>query len=191
MKKDSPSNQLAEWLSERSLDLMLRRGEDDTIPDAGPMMPAVVAIGDLRLLAGGSRPCYGVVLPGEGSDFRWLPCSPYQTPANEKEWKWRERGAVSVLQLWNLREVSRMQLDQSWCVEQLDFASLQMVLQALQDGPASGLGPKLVHPLDPRHEYMDECYGWVDSCLGECVEEREPGFLQAAEEQEDYDPDNL
>ena len=115
MNASEAKDELKAWLQERACDLELR---DEASGSGGhrPVLPATVSIGDLRLLAGGDRPCYGIVLPGLTGAFRWIPFSPYCLPAFDREWRWRDAGPLRVLQLWNVREVTEVQLQQSWRV---------------------------------------------------------------------------
>lgn len=180
---------LAAWLAEWRLDQELPPPEttaDATPPEAaenGPDRSAdlTVAASGAELKAGdvvllppvgevtSGRPVY-VALLEEAPRGGWLcaPFSRFSTPATEGEFE-TDRGfdPLKVVCAWNANALSSPLLAQGWLVGHLaasdvkalaDFASGKRA-----ELPPARRGPPLVHPLDPRHEYLEEERSlWLD-----------------------------
>ncbi len=132
-----------------------------------------LAEGDIRLLRPSPSteppeyPLYVAVLPSERQDYLWwVPFGRFATPALTSEWRTgMKHVALQVLCFWNAQEVEKGRAPPSWRVRRLTERQLEDILtihNSLENGAAlpdrlqKGMGPPLVHPLDPRHEYQAE-----------------------------------
>lgn len=142
-------------------------------------------------------PFYGLLLAGGYGRWRVLPFSGYSLPATSGEWQLRQEPPLRVLQIWNLREINGQGAKSSWWAETVSTAHLfplEAYLTAWKAGefpetnPPEQGGPPLVHPLDPRHEYMESEFERVDRALGEfeTAAEPNPGLDLAAEPPPDF-----
>ncbi|MBU1693648.1 MAG: hypothetical protein KJ726_06500 [Verrucomicrobia bacterium] len=179
-----PEQQLLQWMREWTVDLALREepealsAEDRAVPEAEP--PGL-APGQVRLLfplSGGSRSrlCYLAVLqevrPGY---FLAAPFGRFSTPATPGEWRSpRTEPPLRIVCLWNARVMPGALLSQSWLVDELtdgEQAHARSVYEACKGRRpvpaelAAVVGPPLCHPLDPRHDYMDEERAWMDAVI--------------------------
>ena len=172
--------QLAAWLAEWRLDRDLPPAAAEAAPpetadgDPGEGPDLTVAASNARLAAGdvvllppvgeatSSRPVYVVLLLADGSG-RWLcaPFSRFSTPATEGEFATgRGFDPLKVVCAWNSNRLDAAVLERGWLVERLAAADVK-ILAAFAAGkraelPPARRGPPLVHPLDPRHEYLEE-----------------------------------
>jgi hypothetical protein len=172
---------LAAWLWEWEADRRLQRAaeEDGTTPQVCrypvPLKRgAAPAAGQIRLLppstpATCERPVYVALLDRDGSrGWRVAPFGRFALPALPGELALR-RSAVHlrVLCLWNRFLVSESLLRAAWPAGRLgpsERSNVAVVLAALEGAPlpdrlARRVGPPLVHPLDPRHAYVEEARG--------------------------------
>jgi hypothetical protein len=108
-----------------------------------------------------------VALISERTDGGFLvaPYGRFAEPATPDELlTGRETPALQVLCLWNSEELTAAEVCTSWFV---DILSEQEVADALAiyrhpsgtplpPGLQTRVGPPLSHPLDPRHDYLDE-----------------------------------
>lgn len=127
------------------------------------------------------RPLY-VLLLAEAGKGRWLaaPFGRFAVPAIPGEWRTGLRAMhLRVLCLWNTRYLEASRLRNAWkvrtinpdrlatacgllqkCFDLPDYAALQ------NDAASSALretGPPLLHPADPRHQYLTEETDQLDS----------------------------
>jgi hypothetical protein len=94
------------------------------------------------------------------------PFSPFSVPATTGEWlTGRTTPVLRVLEIWNARSVPTAALEESWLVDDLTHAECKAAWhvfehEALGKPLASEfdqqVGPPLVHPDDPRRQYLDE-----------------------------------
>ncbi len=201
------------------------------------------ADGQIRLLAPDTaatrrRPLYVLILADRQMDgLLAVPFGILSKPAIPGEWRTGLRALpVRVLCLWNTRLIHRDRVQRSWCVRDLDPRRLSLVRRLAADCfswpapvrsrlislagrhegplPRSVLGPPLLHPLDPRHQYLTEETGRMDdlgpppaAVNGDCCWRgvllpgplpsawrydtcAEPSFLKAAEPHQNYESGN-
>jgi len=169
---------LARWLSEWRIDRL--QGEDGQEPSgksSGLLYDVEPAReGQIRLLhpisdKTAERPRYVVTLKSN-SDGSWLvaPFSRFSNPAVPGEWKTgREAPALRILCIWNAGSLSGSVLTRSWVVDHMTATGITKALtihRLLSKGnelPRSlsrRTGPPIVHPLDPRIEYLEEEREW-------------------------------
>ena len=172
---------LAGWLVEREMDMAL----------AAPMYPLTffypekagepVEPGQIRLLfpstpAAAEKLCYLAVLrKDQDGYFDVAPFGRYAQPATPGEWlTGLTARPVRVLCLWNVRHVSEDTLAQSWRTDCFSEAQLEKALavwqqyitnEALLTTDDDDIGPPLVSPLDPRHDYLEEERRRMDSLI--------------------------
>lgn len=146
-----------------------------------PGRDAAPAAGQVRLMmpdnpATRRRPLYVLILTSLPSDAGLIiPFGILATPAIPGEWRtgWQAL-PVRVLCIWNARRVTLESLRRSWHVRDVEGRRLAMAqrlaldvfawpvsirsrMQVEADArpvPANVLGPPLVHPLDPRWQYL-------------------------------------
>lgn len=176
---------LAEWWLEKELppppqeDMAIRgddrapRGrniEDKTVGATGVVLRA----GDIVLLppegeVSSVRPVYVALLDAR-ADGNWLcaPFSRFSTPAMEGEYATgRNFDPLKVVCAWNAGNLPQAVLARGWLVERLGAADLKILadfaLNRRTELPPARRGPPIVHPLDPRREYIEEerCL-WID-----------------------------
>lgn len=159
--------------------------------------------GHIRLWPSPDGLLYGLVLLAGYGRWKVLPFSPLHVPAVPGEVRVREHGPVQVLEGWNLRIVSASVVRNSWYADALEETErfwLQDWVALLEEGGEmperfrDRTGPRLLHPEDPRHVYLDQQAERADRCLGEswAASEGIPP-AQAAEESGSYgkkDPEN-
>lgn len=169
---------LRQWLAERNLDLVLREA---TAPDgeAAPSLryertrrttPVAARAGDVVIarpsVRGGWGPLY-LALLDQLPDQRWhaVPFSRYSVPAVPGEWRTGlDTPALRVLCFWNVRAVepARLLPGVTCRLPRAQFARIRIIAAELDAGPlgtsgaAKGFGPPLVHPADPRYDYLAE-----------------------------------
>lgn len=171
---------LGVWLAEWDLDRRLMAAD----ADPGPMDAMSTAVpgtyerdalreGDIRLLMPvrsgemSEFPLYVALLPGATEDtLWWVPFGRFATPALPSEWSTgMKHRALRVLCFWNARCVETKEAPGSWRVKRLterQRADIASVYRALESGDSlpgrlrKRVGPPLVHPADPRHEYQAE-----------------------------------
>lgn len=142
------------------------------------------AVGQIRLLppvqvtGAQDRPVYVLVLEDAGAGaWRVVPFSRFANPAIPGEWMTGLRGLpLRVLCLWNARIVAQAVLAASWISRTLPAGQVGRAQAAWRDfsegcstdrtALTRGFGPPLEHPLDPRHEYIQEERGLLDASLG-------------------------
>jgi hypothetical protein len=171
--------QLAAWLAERELDLLLRDDEQgaDDVPAAKnlrynlKLKPAeTVREGDvvvLRPAAGADwSPVYVLLLDGPSSES-WLgiPFSRYATPAVPGEWQTNFTATpLRVLCFWNMNTVTRSNFIPG-AVKHCTPAEVAEIIkireciargEVIDSREGKQFGPPLIHPADPRYEYLDE-----------------------------------
>ena len=182
---------LARWLHDWRIDRILR--EDDATESAqesydsiagqekmGPLYDSKpVRVGQIRLFHPFSketneRPRYVAVLK-ENDDGSWLvaPFSRFSEPAVPGEWKTGRKTAVlCILCIWNARLLSGSMLVRSWVVDRMPAPKIDHAIaihrflaegKELSQSIANLIGPPLVHPLDPRIEYLEEEREWFST----------------------------
>ena len=116
-----------------------------------------------------ARPVY-VVLLAAGPDNRWLcaPFSRFSTPATEGEYATDRRyDPLKVVCAWNTGRLPMAVLARGWLVERIGASDLRVIsdfaLGRRNELPPARRGPPVVHPIDPRRDYIEEerCL-WVD-----------------------------
>jgi hypothetical protein len=171
--------QLAAWLAERELDLLLR--DDKPGGEAASAAPSVrydlarkpvdpLREGDIMLLRpaakGAWSPVYVFLIDGSSNES-WLgiPFSRYATPAVPGEWQTSFTAMpLRVLCFWNVRTVARSNFIPGAVKKcpPADFAEIKHIRDRIARGEAMDaregkhFGPPLLHPADPRYEYLDE-----------------------------------
>ncbi len=201
---------LAEWRLEKELPLPQQESgvlvaDEDSASEPDKTIGATETVphsGDIVLLPpdGGTssaRPVYVVLLTAR-SDGSWLcaPFSRFSTPATEGEYATgRSFDPLKVVCAWNVGQLSQAVLERGWLVERLGAADVKILadfaLNRRNALPPAKCGPPIVHPLDPRHEYIEEerCL-WIDFQSQEVDEPviwqvREPSIGYAAEDHPD------
>jgi hypothetical protein len=113
-----------------------------------------------------------VVLERSSSDA-WLiaPFGRFSEPAVPGEWRTgRRSAALRVLCLWNAHDLPEAICSQSWVVDRLSeqkrttalaVRQFQLEGRSLRAVELRHVGPPLLHPLDPRHEYLEQEEGWM------------------------------
>ena len=142
----------------------------------------VVRPGQIRLL-GPTLPLartrliyFAILCAGEPGTFLVAPHSRFSQPATEGELLTRRQSpCLSVLALWNARELSPALLRESWVVDDLSPAELDSALAIFNwingrvDIPSQlerRVGPRLYHPSDPRRIYLREESAVMDAVSG-------------------------
>ena len=191
-RPQTPQNRLQAWLDAYALELLLREADPAACtpsPHVGQHQPAEA--GQIRLLPPArvsvpetERPTYVLLVPGDFHEqLKILPFSRLYIPATPQEWlTGRREPALQVLCFWNARETKTSTLITSWLVGVAHPRELQNVRTALQACPASNeyaadprFGPPLIHPLDPRHAYLQEERTLLADLLEAMVPEQEKG----------------
>ena len=129
-----------------------------------------VCPGDIRLLAPEwpstwKRPRFLLVAEVAATrDALIIPFGPLSEPAHEGELRTRrDECGLRVLCLWNARWAPAAALESGWLIDRLPSDGLAEVAAArraaeegipLTEPLGERVGPPLVHPLDPRHEYL-------------------------------------
>jgi len=138
-----------------------------------------VRVGQIRLFHPFSKETHArarhiVVLKG-CDDGSWLvaPFGRFNEPAVPGEWRTSLRVPVlRILCLWNAHPISESVLGRSWvvgCMSASKVAQALAIHKCLAEGKevlgplGKRVGPPLMHPLDPRIEYMEEERDWFAS----------------------------
>ena len=147
-----------------------------------------------------ARPVYVALLDARPNGS-WLcaPFSRFSTPATEGEYATeRNFDPLKVACAWNANDLPQDVLARGWLVEHLGAQDVKILadfaLKRRAELPPARRGPPIVHPLDPRREYIEEerCL-WVDFQTPEETapqewEVREPPIGYAAEDSPDPTP---
>ncbi len=162
---------------------------------------AGLAAGDIVLLppegsGPASRPVYVALLRKEAPG-QWLcaPFSRFSTPATEGEYSTgRQYAPLKVVCAWNAGAITADVLCRGWLTGRLGAAELKTVsdfaLRRRAELPPSRRGPPLVHPLDPRHDYIEEERTlWFDIGGNALRPAEEPFVLEVREAQSEYAAD--
>lgn len=186
MNIDSQRNHLRRWLREYAV-----WRELEAVPP-GPDAPAnppgqgdvdfsrepAPAWGQIRLWPAKNAfdpPFYALLNTQHYGGWDVLPVSPFSTAALPEELQVMEAPPLQVLQGWNLRRISAGQACHSWYAGQLPETErfrLSLFCAWIGSGEAVPLplegrvGPPRVHPLDPRHDYLEAEYVRADRALG-------------------------
>jgi len=176
---------LCRWLQEWDIErqLVAPEGPEDDAEEVAYAMNTAPALrdgedrppaeaGQLRLLqpeqtGGATRPVYIAVLEQNAAGrFVVAPYGLFNEPAIPGELKTtREEPCLQVLCLWQAREMGAEALSQSWLVGELtedDRDDARAIHGFIQSGAAmpsrlvDRVGPPLIHPCDPRHEYLGD-----------------------------------
>ena len=180
---------------------------------------AAPGVGQIRLLrpgpatesgarTGWARPVYVAVLAERGAGL-WLvaPFSRFVSPAVPGEWLTGLRPIpLKALCLWNAREFDAAAAGSSWVSGTLPQAKVADALDVWRSVNGAGpmrrvsegrVGPPLLHPLDPRHAYLQEESELLDLLVG-CLptgltsgrrsmyDLPQSGYCKAAEEHGSY-----
>ena len=140
-----------------------------------------------------ARPVY-VALVEAVCDGRWLvvPFGRFPVPALPGELATgRAAPPLQVLCVWNAAPVEAERLARGWQVGRLNWREKRWLRQLLDLPPgapptralALRLGPPLVHPLDPRHDYIEqERMLWLaDESPSRCGESPDPYRTEGGE----------
>jgi hypothetical protein len=173
----------AAWGRERNIDLALREAD----PPAAPSGPAPYRRraehpqprpGDIHLLtphpaAPADEPAYVLVTAARGMEIDIVPFGRYRHPATPGEWR---TGLIAtplqVLCLWNHRTgwpTERLLPGRVGILAAKRLDTVHRLLdhvhgrELIPGVPPPGLGPPLEHPLDPRHDYLDEERARIDA----------------------------
>ncbi len=206
---------MREWATERALehDAVVEKRVVNQAENT-PTATEPLAVGQIRLFrpfsgVTQSRPRYFAILDtGAGGTWVIAPFGRFRTPAVPGEWQTGRRApALAVLCVWNRRALGASIALQSWVVDHLKGREKDAALavyahavdgSALPAGAARRVGPLLQHPLDPRHDYLDEERSWLDSLarwpheggtlsyLADFVPGRPSSLKLAAEPQTEY-----
>lgn len=182
---EAENAQLQGWLAEYYAERALRRADVDAADMPGSASDAgewdvsrqdeedtEFAPGDVRLLnptlpGGADRLFYILIVRPEG-DGHWLcmPFSPYSTPAIPGEVATGlDDPGMRVVSPWNAAALPEAVIAASWRAGRAPDSVLNSCIVAHEAGPRSwrfvprwseARGPRVVHPLDPRHDYMAE-----------------------------------
>jgi hypothetical protein len=197
---------LARWLHEWRLEQALRdvrpgepggQSAGDVGPDGLPM-----EVGQVRLFkpfnaATVSRPRYFVVLERvRALGWEIVPFGRFAVPAVPGEWSTGLSAMpLRVLCIWNAGTVLEVTARRSWIVDQLPEPVLRSAADlhrhAFAQGPLSAaladqIGPVLVHPLDPRIEYIEEERSWMNEVALPSGHSAVRDLPMAAESREGY-----
>lgn len=183
-----------------------RAKQEDGRPDAEATRKLVrpfdhpIAVGQVRLLSSEltpdtDRPVFVAVFGDwDEGEVLMAPFSPFSVPATTGEWLTaRTSPVLRVLQIWNTRTVPITALEKSWLVD--DFADVECKTawqifehEALGKALASELeqqvGPPLVHPDDPRRQYLDEEFARLDVLQSLAEALGAPGEAAASESED-------
>lgn len=172
-QNNNNQEKLAAWLHLYELDRKLRMGADVTsgssitdqkerhTPAAGDilLLPPVAHAPPLAI----ERPVYvWVASLDESTQNRLIvPFSRFDIPATEKEWETSlTPQPCKVLCFWNARKIDATALAQAWLALHMPEDTHCECLAAFQHNTSQEachrFGPPLVHPLDPRHTYIQE-----------------------------------
>ena len=208
---------LMAWLREWELDRLLPHDappadQPDRSARHRPVLSYVAApiptplfAGEIRLLpplsgdtATMRRPAYVALLqPLDGARWQVAPFGRFAAPAVPGEWATGRKSLhLRVLCVWNAGPLAASLLHAGWRAGRLTAAERHAVtvLQAAQTGAplplavARRVGPPLVHPLDPRYDYLDEerrlwldlpstadtAPAWTDGELARAAEKKAP-----------------
>ncbi len=164
-------------------------GERNTPAGRGGLYPPAAQLdasppvtrGQIRLLGPDSaatrrRPVYIAILDVAEAEVLAAPHSPFSEPAVSGELLVSRRTlGMQVLCLWNARRLARATAEAAWWTDSLTAAELAAALAvlrhacegaALPSEVAGQVGPPLVHPLDPRHDYLEEAAEEMDAIAG-------------------------
>jgi hypothetical protein len=173
----------AAWWQERSIDLALRESDPpDAPPEPAPYRRRAEhpqpRPGDIHLLIPhpaplDDEPAYVLVTAARGGKIDLVPFGRYRHPATPGEWRTGLTATpLQVLCLWNHRTGWPTERLLSGRVGTLAAKRLNTVLRLLNHvlgqepitgNMPPGLGPPLEHPLDPRHDYLDEERARIDA----------------------------
>ena len=206
---------LGRWLREWEIECRLvepEGPEDDMTGDAYVIetAPGVVeeaevhlpAVGQIRLLRpakgpSAMHPLYVAIL-AQNDDGRFLvaPYGRFSEPAIPGELKTgRDEPCLRVLCLWKAQRVTTEQLARTWLVGELaegERSEASAIHAFIDEGTPipealiERIGPPLVHPADPRHEYLDEENSLVIIHDTNSVPAPRPHLARAAEERAKY-----
>ncbi len=166
---------------------------EEVMPDGGVApMDSHVEVGQIRLMApSGDEEMVFVAVVSIASDgvSCCVPFSPLAEPATPDELlSGRDAAVVRVLSLWNMRDVPNSIVGKSWVVDKLDASEVARLQRAvfayksdgyLPDDMRKDTGSQLVHPEDPRREYMNMERQRIDLAL--------PSKIRVVESSVSYD----
>lgn len=180
---------LADWLVERALDPMVEPPEFIS-PSSGQLRydrtREPIRAGEIFLLRPAPDTVWGptYVMALEqmtATTWRMAPFGRYATPAVPGEWKTGMAAVpLRVLCLWNVRAI-RTELLLPGAARRIGAAKMHevsLVYRHVMEGAtvdsalAARLGPPIVHPADPRYEYLAEERGRLDDHLRSPSENR-------------------
>lgn len=161
---------LAIWLKEWQLEKSLPT--EPVIPPSNATTDLAIGMteinnGDIILLppvgeTTANRPVYVAVIDNASYEtWTCVPFSRFSTPATDGEMSTgREFKPLKVICAWNSGKITGEILRKGWLVGHLAETDVKILLDYIAgtrtELPDSRRGPKLVHPLDPRHDYIEE-----------------------------------
>lgn len=207
MTIEEQRRKLARWLAEWQLEKELPDESDSTsatcttaTSDSAFTVEATgvtLAPGDIVLLppigeTTTARPVYVTLVEKRGGQWTAVPFSRFSLPATEEELATlSDFDPVKVLCLWNAGTVPETVLAHGWPVGKLKAADLKTML-AFLGGKKTSLpddrrGPPLSHPLDPRHDYIEEEKTlWFDFVSSDLAASGPNDIFWAKESEDDY-----
>ncbi len=200
MNRNKERETLEAWLLESGWARRQREESQETDERplaAAPLKGPAAAAGQIRLWPAAradDEPFYALVMPSDYGCWLLIPFSPYATPATPAEHRLRPSPPAQVLQFWNRRRVPRARVEASWCAETIPENEQTRVRDSLLRHEAGAppeaewCGAPLLHPLDPRHAYLDGEAERVTRALGEVFalgEADETALRLAAEPRKD------
>lgn len=218
---DKDAERLTRWLyewnlmqaSDNNADNIINHsigGQLDVLPDGYVAnYDDNIEVGQIRLMAPVENETMlfiVVVSIEENKKVSFIPFSPLSEPATPDELlNGRDQAVVSVYCLWNLKKVPATVICNSWIVDMLNSDELEHLLYAiniyesigcLPDDLLTDTGPPLIHPEDPRREYINIERHRIDKAILHNNSKKnlmlyeadiEQEFLKAAESPESYD----
>lgn len=186
--------QLSAWLTEWDLDQKLINAvQEEWQPElkvvsghacnVGDVVASDLQVGSVMLLAppqAGSvaeeMPLYVLLVELDDSAALLVPFARFHVPAIPEEWSTSFSYApLQVLCFWNERSVPLERFPDCWQAQTLTPKQLKTCLQARihilmgrmgKSDRLRGIGPRLLHPGDPRHSYLAEERLRLDQHLG-------------------------
>jgi len=143
------------------------------------------------------RPVYVAVLARfDAGHYLVAPYGRFAEPAIPGELETRRHEpSLQVLCVWQAQAMQAEELARAWFAGELEDGESREALAIhafidrgtpIPDGLRDRIGPPLVHPADPRHEYLDEQEPWAGSRLAVPDGSPLPRLARAAERRARY-----
>ena len=194
---------LKRWLNEWRIDQLLRTDDPIFIPKnptaAKPYISLYdrksIEVGQIRLFHPFSVATSGhlryIVVLKRNNDESWLvaPFSRFCEPAVQGEYTTGKTApALRTLCLWNARILPNLLIVRSWVVDRMTASRIAQAITIhdllADDKPLPSplvrrVGPPLVHPLDPRYDYIEEEREWLSALQEKCSSDNHANFPYA------------